>query len=119
MLPSGDANGVSGNVLIRQRTNDHTQGGDLANDMASDGSVIFTLTSGPGFYWLGASAVDDGTFTFLVDISGTETTLGSISGLADSETAKLMFTERSSLIEEGDQFIVHFRGSGACGFAGV
>ena len=80
--------------------------------MASNGNVVFTLTSGPGFYWLGASAVDDGTFTFKTDISGTQTTLGSISGLADNETAKRIFTEKSSLIEEGDQFIVHFSGSG-------
>ncbi|AXI56175.1 hypothetical protein SuNHUV7_18340 (plasmid) [Pseudoseohaeicola sp. NH-UV-7] len=86
--------------------------GDLANDAPNSGKIIFELTSGPALTWLGASAVDNGVFTFLTNIDGSETTLGSISGLADRETAKLTFTEKSSLIEVGDQFIIHFSGSG-------
>lgn len=110
LLPASNANGVSGNVLIRQRTQDGN--GDLANDAAGSGSVIFELVSGPALTWLGASAIDDGTFTFSTDIDGTVSELGSIALTGENETSKLVFAQKSSLIEENDKFIIHFSGSG-------
>ena len=110
LIPASDADGVSGNVLIRQRTQDGH--GDLANDAAGAGSIIFELVSGPALTWLGASAIDDGTFTFSTDIDGTVSELGSISLAGENETSKLVFAQKSSLIEENDKFVIHFSGSG-------
>jgi hypothetical protein len=111
IVPEANTDGVSGNVLIRQR---HADGmGDLANDAPNDGSIVFQLLSGPALTWLGASAIDNGTFTFSTDIDGTVTELGSVSMIGEKETSKLVFAQKSSLIEEGDKFIIHFDGSGA------
>lgn len=115
LLPGGVAgassDGVGGNVLIRQRTRD--RGGDLANDQANNGTITFTLLAGSALSWVGASAVDDGRFTFSTLTGGTNTVLGVISGLDDSETAQLTFNDPSPLIELNDSFSIFFEGSGA------
>ncbi|GFE48850.1 hypothetical protein So717_06030 [Roseobacter cerasinus] len=115
LLPGGVAGasseGVGGNVLIRQRTRD--RGGDLANDQANSGTITFTLLAGSALSWVGASAVDDGRFTFSTRTGGTNTVLGVISGLDDNETEQLTFDALSPLISLNDSFSIFFEGSGA------
>ena len=115
IVPGGVAgtssNGVSGNVLIRQRNRDG--GGDLANDKANTGTITFTLLSGGPLSWLGASAIDDGRFTFSSSTSEGDFVLGVIADLDDSEAAQLTFATPSPMIQQNDSFSILFEGSGA------
>ncbi|WP_299781183.1 VPLPA-CTERM sorting domain-containing protein [uncultured Roseobacter sp.] len=116
IVPGGVAgsssNGVSGNVLIRQRNSDAD--GDLANDRANTGSITFTLLSGGPLSWLGASAIDDGRFSFSSSTSSEgDFVLGVIAGLADSEAAQLTFATQSPFLQQNDSFSILFEGSGA------
>ncbi len=99
---AGD-DGVDGNILIRQEA-----GKSVPDDEASAGWIKLILDSDTPFYWLGASAVDDGTFDFRTQADGN---LGSIT-LGENETGQLTFGTKSSLIEKGDWIRVRFSGSG-------
>jgi len=100
-------NGIAGNILILQEASGSPP---IPNDDASANVVILTLTSGPAFYFSGASAVDDGTFTFYSVIGATTTLLGSITLAGDNDTG--MTTFLSELIGIGDAIRIEYSGSG-------
>lgn len=111
LIPAGgSADGVTGNILIRQ--DDHAQTGAsgevLSDDAGSTGSITFTLVSGSAFSILGFSAVDDERFT----VSTGGTTLGEIVNSANNETAAVTFAAPSALIGVGGSFSVNYFGSG-------
>ncbi|MBW4709704.1 VPLPA-CTERM sorting domain-containing protein [Roseobacter sp. YSTF-M11] len=98
-------NGVAGNVLIRQEA-----GATVPDDAATSGFILFTLLSDTPFYWVGASAVDDGTFTFRTSaFDGGTSNIGSIT-LGENETGSTTF--RSGLISQGDWLRFRYSGSG-------
>lgn len=103
IIPGANTDGVAGNVLILQSS---TDGGGLANDSANGGSITFTLLSGP-LSFVGASAIDDGTFTFGTSLDGD---LASLS-LGENETGSETFA--SSELGIGDSFFITYSGSGA------
>ncbi|MEM6388940.1 MAG: VPLPA-CTERM sorting domain-containing protein [Pseudomonadota bacterium] len=109
LVPTTAANGVSGNVLIRQENgNRGNQFGALDDDATGTGSITFELLSGSAFRLLGFSAVDDGRFSILVN--GQE--LGSLAPGADRASASTTFGV-SPIINVGGTFTVRFEGSGA------
>jgi len=98
-------NGISGNVLIIQN------GGDIPNDSASGGDIILESTGGnQPFRFVGASAIDDGTFTFFSRIGTDVTQLAQIMLDDENETGSASFT--SGLIAPGDAIIIRYSGSG-------
>jgi hypothetical protein len=98
-------NGVAGKVLIIQSPKD---GGGKANDFAGGGRITFTLSSGPSLSFIGASAIDDGTFLFGTQVDGD---LGVLSFGSENETGKISFM--STALNVGDSFYIDFFGSGA------
>ncbi len=96
-------NGVAGNVLILQ-----TPGNALANDLASGGSITFTLDSGPSLALIGASGIDDDVWTFSTSVGGP---LGELVLGADKETGMVDFLP--TFLSLGDSFTITFEGSGA------
>lgn len=116
LVPQADGeNGVAGNVLIRQENgNRGNQQGALDDDASGNGSITFTLLSGPSFSLLGFSAVDDGTFSISVDGN----TLGTLRPGDDRATAITSFAA-SPILNIGDSFTVNYRGSGAVDSIGL
>lgn len=98
-------NGVRGNVLILQEQ----RPSPVPDDDGQGGTITFTLLSGPAFRLLGASAVDDGRFSFSTPVDGL---LGTISLSSDNQTGRTTFGSPSSLIGVGGTFSVAYSGSG-------
>ncbi|MDW4500409.1 VPLPA-CTERM sorting domain-containing protein [Sulfitobacter sp. D35] len=96
-------NGILGNIIILQEN----RTAPTPNDDASGGTIRLTLTSGSAFRWLGASAIDDGTFTFSTLADGV---LGSL--VLGSENQTGMTTFSSSAIGVGDWIELSYSGSG-------
>lgn len=103
LVPVSGNGDVSGNVLIIQNNT-----GPTPNDDPQGGDIFLTLTAGQEFWWLGASAVDDGMFSFF-DVNG-GALLGSIALAGEGETGKVSFI--SSLIGIGDTIRISLNGSG-------
>lgn len=107
LVPTTSANGVSGNVLIRQENgNSGNNFGALDDDATGNGSITFELLSGTAFSLVGFSAVDDGRFS--ISVNGVE--LGSVSPGADRASAATLFAA-SPIIGIGDTFTVNLHGS--------
>lgn len=95
-------NGIEGNVLILQE-----DGSPIPDDDVQGGSITLTLTAGNAFQFLGASTIDDTTFTFSSSVDGL---LGSTTNTADNETSMASFT--SSFLGLGDSITIGYGGSG-------
>ncbi|MEM6308721.1 MAG: VPLPA-CTERM sorting domain-containing protein [Pseudomonadota bacterium] len=98
-------NGVSGNVMILQEN-----GVAIPDDDFNGGLFILTLTSGPAFNFVGASAIDDTSFDFGTIIDGVSQDYASIDLSANSETDMVTFL--SDTVEIGDSIFVRSYGSG-------
>lgn len=98
-------NGVEGNVMILQEN-----GAPLPDDDFNGGLFILTLTSGPAFNFIGASAIDDTSYDFGTRIGGTDQYYASLDLDNNSETGIVSFM--SGLVEVGDSILVRSYGSG-------
>lgn len=98
---SGDGD-IAGNVMILQENNS-----PIPDDAAASGSITLTLLEGSAFRWLGASAIDDTTFTFSTVADGI---LGTIPLTGEGETGKVAFA--SSVLRVGDSLTINYGGSG-------
>ncbi|WP_299854967.1 VPLPA-CTERM sorting domain-containing protein [uncultured Roseobacter sp.] len=111
-LAQGD-NGVEGNLLILQEANRK-----VADDDVSAGTITLTLTAGPAFRFIGASVIDDTTFTFFDQLAGelSASLLGSISigpeGNLAGGTGQITFAQPSRIIGIGDSIVLGYGGSG-------
>ncbi len=97
-------NGIFDNVLILQ---ENSGGALFPNDDASGGTITLTLTGGGRFVWKGASAIDDGVFTFSTLADGQ---LGQVSIPGENGTGRATF--KSSILKVGDSITLAYSGSG-------
>ena len=94
------------------RRSKHRKGGSSStpDDDASANTILLELTGGSSFFFEGASAVDDGRFTFFSIIDSIELELGFIAIGSDNETGKTTFT--SGRFNIGDTIKIAYSGSG-------
>ena len=112
-------NGISGNVLIIQEPDSPVPD----DDRGMGGDITLTVAATPddqAFRFVGASAIDNATFTFYADQSGDGIDLlllGMITigpeGDVAGGTASTTFAIDSGFLQVGDAIVIDFSGSGA------